>query len=158
MDKPVHLGLSILETSKVVMYEVWYDYVNQNMEEKAKLCYMDTDSFRIYIKTEDIYVDIAKDVETKFHTSTYKLEQPLPKGKNKKVIESMKDKLGRKIMSEFSALIQPTYSYLTDVSENKRSTKKGTKKRFIKRKLKFEDYKHCLEAIQLEKNKPSRKI
>ena len=47
---------------------------------------MDTDSFIVYIKAEDIYLDITKDVETRFNTSNYELGRPLPKGKNKKVI------------------------------------------------------------------------
>ena len=63
------------------MYEFQYDYVQPKYGEKAKLCYMDTDSFIIYIKTEDIYSDIAKDIEKRFDTSSYKLDRPLPKGK-----------------------------------------------------------------------------
>ena len=59
---------------------------------------MDADSLIVYIKTEDIYVDIAKDFEARFDTSNYELERPLPKGKNKKVIGLMKDELGGKIM------------------------------------------------------------
>ena len=86
MNKPVYLGLSILELSKISMYEFWYDYAKLKHGEKAKLCYMDTDSFIVYIKTDDIYKDIAEDVETRFDTSNYKLKRPLPKGKNKKVI------------------------------------------------------------------------
>ena len=66
MDIPVHLGLSILELSKMLMYEFWYDYVKPKYGEKAKLCFMDTDSFIVYIKTNDIYKDIAEDVKTKF--------------------------------------------------------------------------------------------
>ena len=66
INKPVNLGLSILELSKILMYEFWYDYVKPIYGEKVKLCYMDTVSFIVYIKTEDIYKDIAKDVETRF--------------------------------------------------------------------------------------------
>ena len=67
MDKPVYLDLSILELSKIVMYELWYDYVKPKYGEKSKCC-MDTDSFIFYIKTEDIYSDIAKDVERRFNS------------------------------------------------------------------------------------------
>ena len=95
LNKSIYLGLSILELSKTVMQEFWYVYVKTNNGEKAKLCYMDTNSFIVYIKT-DIYKDIAEDVETKFETSNYELNRPLPKGKNKKVIVVMKDKLGEK--------------------------------------------------------------
>ena len=87
MNKPVHLGLSILELSKILMYEFWYDYVKPKYGEKVKLCYMDTDSFIVYIKTDDIYKDIAEDVETRFDTSNYELDRPLPKGKNKNKID-----------------------------------------------------------------------
>ena len=86
MNEPVYLGLSILEISKIVMFEFWYDFVKPKHEEKAKLYYMDTDSLIVYIKTEDIYTDIAKGVETRFDASNYKLDMPMPKGKNKKVI------------------------------------------------------------------------
>ena len=63
MNNPVYLGLSILEISKTLMYEFWYDYVKPKYQSNAKLCYMDTDSFIINIKTEDFHVDIANDVE-----------------------------------------------------------------------------------------------
>ena len=57
---------SILELSKILMYEFWYDDVKPKYSKKAKLCYMDTDSFIVYIKTDDIYKNIAKDVDTTF--------------------------------------------------------------------------------------------
>ena len=68
MNKPVYLGLSLLEISKTVMYEFWYDYIKPEYQKNVKLCYMDTDSFIIYIKTEDFYEDIADDVEKRFDT------------------------------------------------------------------------------------------
>ena len=73
---------------------------------------MDTDSFIIYIKTEDAYEDIADDVEKRFHTSDYEVNRPLPTRKNKKVIGLMKDELGEKIMTEFAGLRPKNYSYL----------------------------------------------
>ena len=84
MNKLVYLGLSILEISKTLMYEFWYDYINPKYCKKAKLCYMDTDSFITYIKTKDFYKDIANDVESMFDTLNYEVSRPLPKGKNKK--------------------------------------------------------------------------
>ena len=104
MNKPVYLGLSILEISKTLMYEFWYDYVKPKYQDNAKLCYMDTDSFIINIKTEDFYEDIADDVEETFDTSNYEVNRPLSTGKNKKVIGLMKDELGGKIRTEFLAL------------------------------------------------------
>ena len=96
LNKCVYLVLSTLEISKIVMYEFLHDYVKLKYGETAKLCYMDTDSFIVYVKTEDIYVDIAKDVETRSDTSSYELERPLPKRKNKKVIGLMKIELDAK--------------------------------------------------------------
>ena len=60
INKPVYLGLPILEICEIVMYELWHDYVKPKYEEKVKGYYMDTDSFIVYIKREDIYSDIAK--------------------------------------------------------------------------------------------------
>ena len=73
MNKPVYLGISILELSKILMYEFWYDYVKPKYSEKAKLCYIDTDRFIVCIQTDDIYQDIAEDVETRFDISNYEL-------------------------------------------------------------------------------------
>ena len=61
------------------MYDFGYNYVKTTYGEKAKLCYIDTDSFIAYIKTEDIYSDTAEDVESRFDTSNYELDRPLPK-------------------------------------------------------------------------------
>ena len=110
MNKPVYLGLSVLELSKILMYEFWYDYVKPKYSEKAKINYMDTGSFIVYIKTDDICKNIAEDAEIRFGTSNYELVRPLAKGKNKKVIGLMKDELGRKIMAKFVGL-RHSYSY-----------------------------------------------
>ena len=98
MSKPVCLGLSIKQLGKTLMYEFWYDYVKPKYCEKAKLCDMDTDrsDFIVYIKTDDIYKDIAEDVGGRLHTSNYELDWPLPKEKIKKVNGLMKDELGAK--------------------------------------------------------------
>ena len=85
MNKPIYLGLSILEISKILMYEFWYDYVKPKYSDNAKLCYMDTDSFIMHLKTEDFYKDIADDVEKRFDTSNYEVDRPLSTGKNKNV-------------------------------------------------------------------------
>ena len=78
MNKPVYLGLSILDLSETVMYGFWYDYVKPKY---GKLCYMDTNSFIVYVKIDDICKDIAEDVEKRFDTSNFEIDRPLPKGK-----------------------------------------------------------------------------
>ena len=86
IKKPVYLDLSILEITKTIMYEFWYDYVKPKYDENEKLCYLDTDSFIIHIKYEDVYKDIANDVEKRFDTSNYEVNRPLSKDKNKKIL------------------------------------------------------------------------
>ena len=71
MNKPVYLGMSILDISKTLTYRFWYDYIKQKYQDKAKLCYMDSDSFIIFIKTDDFYKDIATDVEKWFEIFNY---------------------------------------------------------------------------------------
>ena len=145
MNKPVYLGMSILDISKTLMYEFWYDYIKPKYQDRAKLCYMDTDSFVIHIKTEDFYEDIAGDVEEWFYTTNYEEDdkRPLPIAKNKKVIGLFKDELGGKIMKEFCALRAKTYAYLMDDDSEKKKSK-GTKRYVMKRRLMFENYKDCL--------------
>ena len=85
-NKSIYLGMSILDIRKTLMYEFWYDYIKPKYQDRAKLCYMDTDSFVIYIKTEDFYKDIADDVKKWFGTSNYSKDdnRPLLIGWNKK--------------------------------------------------------------------------
>ena len=93
----------------------------------VKLCYIDTGSFIMNIKTNDFYEDIASDVENRFDTSNYEVKRPLPTGKNKKVIGLMKDELGGKIITEFVPLRPKTYSFVTDDGKEDKKAK-GTKK------------------------------
>ena len=126
MNKPIYLGLSILEISKLLMYEFWYDYMKPKYGNNVKLCSVDTNSFIMNSKTKDFYKDIANDVEKRFDTSNYEVNRPLPIGNNKKVIGLMKDELGGKIITEFITLRPKTYSYLIDdFKEDKKA--KGTK-------------------------------
>ena len=136
MNKPLQLGLSTLDLINTVINEFLYDYIKPKYGEKAKLWYRDTDSFIVYIKTDDIYKDIGEDVETRFDTSNYELNRSLTKGKNKKRIGLMKDELGGKIMTRFLGLRAKTCSYsIDDGGEDKEE--KVTKSVSYK-KLKFE--------------------
>ena len=143
MNKPIYLGLSILDISKILMYEFWYDYMKRKYSDNVKLCYTYTDSFIINIKRKDFYKDIANDVEDRFDTSNYEVYRPLPTGKNKKVIGLMKDELEGKVVTEFVALRPKTYSYLTDDCKEDKNAK-GTRKFVVKKMIKFNDYKNCL--------------
>ena len=145
MTKPLYLGMSILDISKILMYEFWYNYIIPKYGDKAKLCYTDTDSFIIYIKTEDFFEDISNDVERWFDTSNYDKndKRPLPIGKNKKVPGIFKDELGGKIIIEVVVIRPKTYAYLTDDC-NAHKKAKGTKKCVIKQEIMFENYTDCL--------------
>ena len=143
MNKPIYLGLSILDISKITMYEFWYDFIKSKYESRAKLCYMDRDSFIINIKTEDFYKDISENVMERFDTSNYFYDRPLPKNVNKKVVGLMKDELGGGIITEFVALKPKAYSYKTNDNIDLKKAK-GTKKYITNKMLSFSDYKNCL--------------
>ena len=112
MNKPIYLGMSILDISKKLIYEYWYDYIKRKYQNNAELRYMDTDSFIIHIKTECFYKDIVDDGKKWFDTSNYSENdsRPLPRGMNKKVIGLMKGEFGEKIMIELVALRPKAHS------------------------------------------------
>ena len=143
MNKPIYLGLPILEISKISMHEFWYHYMKPKHNDNVRLCYMDTDSFVMHIETNDFYKDIASDIENWFDTSNYEINRSFPTGKNKKVTGLMKDELVGKIITEFVTLRPKTYSFLTDDGKEDKKAK-GTKKCVIKKMIKFNDYKKCL--------------
>ena len=130
-NKPIYLGLSILDISKITMYEFWYDYVKIKYQDKARLYYVDTDSFVVNIKTKDFYKDTSQDVNKRFDTSNYTFDRSLSTGINKKVIGLMKDELGGDIITEFVASRPKACSYVTNnFIEMKKA--KGTKKKSSK--------------------------
>ena len=143
MSKPVYLGQAILDISKTLMYEFWYDYLKPKYGDKVKLCYMD--SFIVHIETEDFYKDIAMDVDKWFDTSAYDKDdnRPLPIRKNKKVIGKFKDELKGKIMTENCNARAKTYTFRYD-NDKKNKKAKGTKKCVIKKDLTFENYKESV--------------
>ena len=142
MNKPIYLGLSILEISKTLMYEFWYDYMKPKYANNVKLCYMDTDSFIMNIKQMifmKIFLMMLK-IGLILQIMSIGLCQ---QEKIKQVIGLMKDELGGKIITEFVTLRPKTYSFLTDDGKEDKKAR-GTKKCIIKKKVKFNDYKKCL--------------
>ena len=99
MNKLVYLSQAILDMSKIIMYEFHYNYMVPKYGDRLKLCYTDMDSLVYHIKTNNFYADIADDLQTRFSTSGYIPDRPLPVGLNKKVIGLKKDELGGKIMT-----------------------------------------------------------
>ena len=132
MNEPIYLGMLILDISKTLMYEFWYDYTDTDI-----FRYMVTDSFIFHIKTEEFYREIVDDIKKWFDTSSYSEDdkRPLPRGMNRKVIGWMKYESDGKIMVEFVALRTKRYSYLT-VNDNNVKKAKETKNYIIKITLK----------------------
>ena len=147
MNKPVYLGMCILDLSKTIMYDFHYQYIKPKYGEKAKLLFTDTDSLMYEIETEDFYKDISKDVKDRFDTSDYPENHPsgIPTGINKKVLGMFKDEAAGKIIKEFIGLRAKLYSFIMeDGKENKRC--KGVKKQVVENSITHEDYKTCLRT------------
>ena len=144
-NKPVYLGMCILDLSKTIMYDFHYNYIKPKYGEKAKLLMTDTDSLVYYIETEDFYKDINPDVRDKFDTSNFPKDHPsgIETGVNKKVVNMFKDEAGGKIIKEFVGLRAKLYSYLMENDEEIKKCK-GMKKAAIKKKIIFNHYKDCL--------------
>ena len=145
MNKPVYLGMCILDLSKTIMYDFHYNYIKPKYGEKAKLLITDTDSFMYEIQTEDFYKDISEDVKNRFDTSDYPENHPsgIPTGINKKVLGMFKDEAAGKNIIEFIGLRSKLYSFLMeDGGENKKC--KGIKKQVVESSITHEDYKTCL--------------
>ena len=147
MTKSVYLGQTILDLSKLVMYEFHHDYLTPKYSGNLKLCYIDTDSLVYHIKTEDFFTDISGDVKERFDTSGFSESRPLAIGENKTIIGLMKDELEVKIMTGFVALRPKYYAYRKlDNMEEKKC--KGIKKYAVKKTLDFDDYKNCLLDVK----------
>ena len=145
MNKPVYLGMCILDLSKSLMFDFHYNYIIPKYGNKAKLLFTDTDSFLYEIETEDFYKDITGDVRDRFDTSDYKEGHPsgIPTGINKKVLGMFKDEAAGKIIKEFVGLRAKLYSYIMEEGEENKKCK-GVKKQVVEENITHEDYKTCL--------------
>jgi len=150
-DKPVYLGICILDLSKTLMYDFHYNYIQKKYGDKAKLLFTDTDSLAYEIKTDDLYKDISPDLKLKFDTSDFPDDHLLEKV-NKKVIGMFKDEACGKQIAEFVGLRAKLYSYkMVNGDEHKKC--KGVKKKTVERTITLDDYKQVLfsKAAQLRK-------
>ena len=144
-DKPVYLGMCILDLSKTLMYDFHYNYIKQKYGDKAKLLLTDTDSLMYEIQTEDFYKDIIRDLKDRFDTSGYPPDHPsgIPSGFNKKVLGMFKDEVNGNVIDEFVGLRAKLYSYKMFEGEESKKCK-GIKKSVVKKSITHEDYKKCL--------------
>ena len=144
-NKPIYLGMCILDLSKTLMFDFHYNYIKQKYGDKAKLLLTDTDSTMYEKQTEDFYKDISVDVKHRFDTSDYPPGHPsdIPFGFNKKVLGMFKDEVAGKVIVEFVGLRAKLYSYkMLEGVESKKC--KGVKKSVVKKSITHEDYKKCL--------------
>ena len=141
MNKSIYLGISILDISKILMHEFWYDYIKPKYQ--AKLCYMDTDSFLFILKPKIFMKTLLMMLKNGLThlTITKNDKRPLPIGKNKKVIGLFKGELGGRIIKEFVALRAKTYTYLMD---DKSEQKKLKEQKSVQEKGNL-----CLKTIRL---------
>ena len=148
MNHSVYLGLSILDLTKGVIYEFWYDEVKTKYGENAKCC----DSFISHLKADEIYKVIAEDVEPRQESSIFELARrklDCLKEKNEKVIGLMKDALGGQIIKELVRVRAKVYNYLEDNNDEDEKSK-GTKTCVIKRQCNNKIWENCLEANAFE--------
>ena len=156
MNKPVYVGMSILDLSKTLMFSFQYGYVKKKWE-KAEVLYSDTDSLVLNIETDDFFRDISGDVAKWFDTNDYAKDHPavlegLPIVKeNKKKIGLMKDDCGGKIVTEWVALRPKLYSFLTETGEKQKA--KGLKKSMKNKSLRHENFLKCLRTGESQSRK-----
>lgn len=149
-NKPIYLGMCVLDLSKTLMYDFHYNYIKNKYGDRAKLLFSDTDSLAYEIKTEDFYADIAADVESRFDTSEYPKDHPATTtagfkvGVNKKVIGMFKDEAAGKQIEEFVGLRAKLYSYKVLGETDGHKKCKGVKKNVVKKSITHDDYKDCL--------------
>ena len=143
LNKPIQIGMSILDLSKTLMYKFHYDYVKPKWGDRATLLFTDTDSLCYEIKTDDFYEDISGDINEWYDTSNYDEDHPLFSKKNKKVVGFMKDECGGKQITKFVGLRSKLYSYeMADGAQVKKC--KGIRKYIIKNEITIEDFEECL--------------
>ena len=144
ITKPIYVGGTVLDTSKIPMYNFHYNYIKNKYGNFAKLLDMDTDGVKYHITTEDVYKDMNENIEI-FDTSNYPKNHlsGIKSGVNKKVPGKFKDELGGEIIKEYAGVRAKLHAFktLNNVEEKKA---KGIKKYAIKNKLIFEDYKQCV--------------
>jgi hypothetical protein len=147
LDKPVYVGMSVLDLSKLHMYKFHYDYIKVKYGEKSKLLFTDTDSLTYHIETDDLYKDINESKDL-FDLSNYSKDHFCFDNSNKAVIGKFKDETDGKPISNFIGLRSKMYSIKLDNTKEK-ATGKGIKKQALKNKIKHSDYQRCLLGNKL---------
>ena len=151
LSKPIYVGMSVLDLSKHLMYDYYYNHLKVKYADRVKLLYTDTDSVIVHVQTDDLYKDMLESAAI-YDTSNYPASHPLYSTNNKKVIGKFKDELGGKVMTEFVGIRPKMYSY-TGEESGKRA--KGVKKSVLKKTITHNDYRTCLfEKVVFHRDMP----
>lgn len=150
-DKPIYTGFSILDLSKTIMYEFYYNYLKTKYGENINLLYTDTDSVIIEVFTENIYEDIKDDLD-RFDTSNYPSENSHNIPKNESKLGKMKDEYADVIIVEFCGTGAKAYCVGTEDSCMKKA--KGVKQSVVEKNLMMEHYKKIVfeDHVHYEQN------
>ena len=140
LNKPIYVGMSVLDISKHLMYDFYYNHLKKLYTHNIRLLYTDTDSLIVHVQTDDLYKDMSLNADL-YDTSNYSPGHPLFSTANKKIIGKYKDELGGKVMTEFIGIRPKMYSY---VGEESGKRAKGVKKSVLRKSITHEDYKKCL--------------
>ena len=140
LNKPIYVGMSVLDLSKHLMYDFYYNTLKARYGENVRLLYTDTDSLIVHVQTDDLYKDMAQNLD-EYDTSNYPADHPLFSTANKKIIGKFKDELGGQLLTEFIGIRPKMYSY---VGEESGKRAKGVKKSVLQNSITHEDYRSCL--------------
>ena len=140
LNKPIYVGMSVLDLSKHLMYDFYYNTLKARYGENVRLLYTDTDSLIVHVQTDDLYKDMSLNADL-YDTSNYSPGHPLFSNTNKKVIGKFKDELGGRLMTEFIGIRPKMYSY---VGEDSGKRAKGVKKSVLCKTISHDDYRTCL--------------
>ena len=148
LDKPIFIGMSILDLSKQHMYKFYYDVMKPKYGDNIKMVYTDTDSFVFHTKTDDIYQDL-KEINDEMDFSGYDKNHKCYDATNKKVLGKFKDECEGKIMTGFIGLRPKCYAFKIHGDDTEYKKCKGTAKNTVKRKIKYDDYNQVLETNEV---------
>ena len=141
LNKPIYVGMSILDLSKMLMFDFYYNHLKKTYSDKIQLLYTDTDSVIIHVQTEDIYADMSLNADL-YDASNYSPSHPLYSPANKKIIGKFKDETAFVPIVEFVGLRSKMYSIKTSEYECKKA--KGVKKSALCKTITHDDYRSCL--------------
>ena len=148
LDKPIFIGMSILDLSKQHMYKFYYDVMKPKYGDNIRMVYTDTDSFVFHTKTDDIYQDL-KEINDEMDFSGYDKNHKCYDATNKKVLGKFKDECEGKITTGFIGLRPKCYAFKIHGDDKEYKKCKGTAKNTVKRKIRYDDYKKVLETNEV---------